>query len=155
MIVIETQHGLRHFTKAVFVWTGHVTSGWPTAFHTYVYSDPLNGVITYGHDDIDPEVLTWFIPNGQVPLGSQTVQNSEEAIQEFRRLYGDRLIVWVNHKEGMPMVNDWAKSEFVVRCSDLKFSPFNGTTQADFKEWATPLLEQISSSAHIVVPRQV
>lgn len=152
MIIIETQRGLRHFTKAVFVWTGHVSSGWPTAFHTYIYNDPLNGIITFGHDDDEPAVFTWFIPNGQVQLGTATIESSSHALREFKQLYGDRLIVWVNHKEGMPMVSDWSQSEFVVRCIDLKFPAFEGSTQSDFRDWATPLLEQISSDSHYTVP---
>lgn len=155
MIIIETPRGLRHFTKAVFVWTGHVTSGWPTSFHTFVYNDPINGLITYGHDDAAPEVLTWFIPNGQVALGSQTVQSAEAAYQEFTHLYGNRVVVWVNHKEGIPMLSEWTRSEYVLRCSDLKAESFTGSTQAEFKEWADPILEKISGTDHIVVPMMV
>lgn len=155
MITIETPQGPAHFKKAVFVWTGHFTSGWPTSFHSYIYNDQLNGLITFGHDDYEPEELTWFIPNGAVPIDAATELSSEQALAQFKALYGNRLIVWMNHKEGIPMLAQWAQSEFVVTCPDLGFDAFDGATKTEFKQWAIPLLDQIASDVPKVLPRLV
>lgn len=155
MVIIETPTGWRHFTKAVFVWTGHVVSGWPTKFDRFVYNDPFNGLITYGHDDTGPNVYTWFIPAGCIALGEQTVESPSDALRQFKLRYGDRIIVWVNNKEGMPMMNDWAQSDYVLRCEDLKLPAFTGATQQEFKEWADVQLDLIRSDQHFTIPRMV
>ncbi len=155
MITLEKATGLQHFKKAVFVWTGHQASGWPTAFHTYVYNDNINGLVTYGHGDIDCRLLTWFVPNGSVPYGSATCESELDAFTQFKQAYGDRLIVWVNHKDGMPMVNAWAQSDNVVRCVDLKLAPFTGTTRTEFKEWANAHFEFVSGDDQLIIHRVI
>lgn len=156
MIQIETHRGVKHFTKAVFVWTGHFGSGWPTSFPHYVYNDQINGLLTYGHDDEDVNELTWFIPNGVVPLGKNTCADSEQALRSFKQFYGDRLIVWMNAKEGMPMLSTWALSDYVVTPADLKFEAFTGESRAEFKAWAQQYLGVISAPDQtIVMPKQV
>lgn len=155
MITLEKATGLQHFKKVVVVWTGHVTSGWPTSFHTYVYNDAINGLVTFGNDDTECQLLTWFIPNGAVPYGSATFADEQSAFTHFKQTYGDRLIVWANHKDGMPMVNAWAQSDNVIRSVDLKLPPFTGATQSEFKEWASEILELAEGDAQVVIHRVI
>lgn len=156
MIHIETPNGPKLFTKAVFVWTGHVISGWPTSFHNYIYSDEINGLICYGHDDIEVEELSWWTPNGIVARDAATCANPKEAYDGFKQLYGDRLILWINKKEGLPLLSQFTKSDYVISPADLRFDPFTGTTRSEFKEWASQHLEKISTNqSTIVLPRRV
>lgn len=145
MVTVQTYEGPRHFTKVVFVWSGHTLSGWPTSFDTVQYNDILNGVFTFGHDDTDVEAFTWFIPNGSVPYGTATNLNPVEAASDFHRLYGERLVVWINPKDATPMINEWTNSKYVFTPRDLGLSPFTGTTQAEFREWALEHMEMFGN----------
>lgn len=156
MIYIETPNGPKLFTKAVFVWTGHVISGWPTSFHDYIYNDELNGLLCFGHDDIEIEELTWWTPNGIVPRSDATCATSQQALDAFKQLYGDRLIIWMNRKEGLPMLSGWTRSDYVITPADLRFDSFKGTTRAEFKAWATSYLEKIATDqSTVVLPKRV
>lgn len=156
MIHIETPNGPKLFTKAVFVWTGHVISGWPTSFHNYIYSDEINGLLCYGHDDIEVEELSWWQPNGMVTRDEATCANPQEAYDGFKQLYGDRLILWMNKKEGLPLLSQFTKSDYVISPADLRFDSFTGTTRSEFKEWASQYLERISTDqSTIVLPKRV
>ena len=156
MIHIETPNGPKLFTKAVFVWTGHVISGWPTSFHDYIYSDELNGLLCFGHDDHEIEELTWWTPNGVVPRDAATCANPEEAYNAFKQLYGDRLILWINKKEALPLLSSFTKSDYVISPADLHFEAFAGKSRADFKEWAEQYLNRIATDkSTIVLPRRV
>lgn len=156
MIHIETPLGPKLFTKAVFVWTGHVISGWPTSFHDYIYSDEINGLLCFGHDDIEVEELSWWQPNGIVARNEATCSDPKEALDGFKQLYGDRLIIWINKKEGLPLLSQFTNSAYVISPSDLRFDSFAGSTRSEFKEWASSYLERIASTqSTIVLPKQV
>lgn len=153
MITVATYTGPQHFSKVVFVWTGHLHSGWPLTFNTVRYNDLLNGVLAYGHDNHEIEKFTWFIPNGVVPRDDVTNLNAADAASEFKTMYGNRVIVWVNPKEAQPIVSEWIQSNFVFNCRDLQLEPFAGETQADFKAWANAQMEKINDPEyHLVIP---
>lgn len=146
MVYLETPTGPRLLNKAVIVWTGHVQSGWPISFSEYVYNDELNGLLTFGNGDEEVQELTWFIPHGAVPINGATTQSALQALEAFKQRYGNRLIVWMNHKDGIPAVSRWAMSDCVVTSAALGYEPFTGDTRAEFMEWAQPLLDKIASA---------
>lgn len=155
MIVIERPGNWLYSKKAVFVWSGHVTSGWPTKFESVIYNDDLNGVICYGHDDVAPRVLTWFIPGGSVSRFESTTPSPADARTSFKRTYGDRVVVWVNHKENAPVIQNWCMDNPVVRPEDLNIPPFEGSSQVEFQRWVDEHLDVFDDDAPRCILRQL